>query len=545
MPVTILNTGIFQGGSGLGPASLATASVAAFGSLAAIAPSASLATSAAGQAFSAVANPAPAPAAAACTGTAQNAAGAGNPVIRGVPWYTNSGTTTSGATFTVPKDPGVAIGDLILVMVTWNGTGATPTITGFTAYQKATNAFGMAFFSRVADGTEGSTFTVTFTSGFNYAAVCVAYQNTNGLFDPTPTASGAIVLATTTIDAVSITSVADNDVLVWFGVVRSSGTGATVPTITVPSGLVPEGMQSNSNDASGANLGILLADGPGGTAGATGAMNGASSLSDDTGALLVAIQSSATVTVTSAQAGLATATATAAVNIPSNATNAPAGLATATATALAASTPSNSTVNASLATASASALQVTTIPRLMYDGEYSGGWTVLQATVPYPGVFSYGNAWTSTQIATLPAGTVLIPTDTTGSNPSTTRVLDVESKYVTSASICATWINTRNGYAGGYAVNRPTIYLNKSGSYYKGAADDVITPLANTYGLHLGTDYDLWIADTSGSMPSSPDVTNSVPAVATQYASYSQTGYDYDLDIIWDATWFPMGTTGI
>jgi hypothetical protein len=81
------------------------------------------------------------------------------------------------------------------------------------------------------------------------------------------------------------------------------------------------------------------------------------------------------------------------------------------------------------------------------------------------------------------------------------------------------------------------VYLNTSGLYYVNAANDVITPLASTYGLHLGVDYDLWAANRTGSQPSAPVVTLGVPCVATQYMSYAQTGAQYDVNIAFDTSW--------
>lgn len=179
--------------------------------------------------------------------------------------------------------------------------------------------------------------------------------------------------------------------------------------------------------------------------------------------------------------------------------------------------------------------------RPFYDAT-PAGWLALQASVPTPLLLSYGPAWTAAQIATIPAATVKLPLDNDGTHPLTTAVIDVETGDVTSASVIASWISTKNAQPGGYAANRPTVYMNIHGLYYLGAANDVITPLKNTYGLNPGVDYDLWLASTTGVVPSAPISTLGVPCVATQWANYAQTGHQYDENVAWDATWHPTTT---
>ena len=256
----------------------------------------------------------------------------GGPVIRGLPQYYNSGSSGVGATFTVAKDASVQPGDAILVFMAWNGTGTNPAMTGFTSYTKTTNVFGIALFSRVADGSEGSTFTVTFAAGFNVAAVCVAYRGSTGVLDPVPANSGTITLASSAVHAPSITTSVVNDTMVWFGASRANGASAPTPALTVPRGLVQEGRQSSTTAAASANISVLLADALAQTAGATGDMDGTASVAVSTGAILLALQSSAGVPV-SALAGLAAASG-AALLAAAGGTNAHAGLAAATAAAL-------------------------------------------------------------------------------------------------------------------------------------------------------------------------------------------------------------------
>ena len=176
-------------------------------------------------------------------------------------------------------------------------------------------------------------------------------------------------------------------------------------------------------------------------------------------------------------------------------------------------------------------------PFVWYDGTYSG-WQAMQAAgITDPPMMSFGPAWTAAQKATLPPDTIRMPLDNTGGSPASTTVIDVENGDVTTPGPIASWINARNALPGGYAANRPTVYLNTSGLYYVNAANDVITPLASTYNLKLGRDYDLWAANRTGSQPSAPVVTLGVPCVATQYMSYAQTGAQYDVNIAFDTSW--------
>jgi hypothetical protein len=253
----------------------------------------------------------------------------GGPSIRGAPQYYNSGSSGVGSTFTVAKDPAVQPSDTILVFITWNGTGTNPTISGFTAYPKTVNVFGIALFSRVADGTEGSTFTVNFASGFNVAAVCVAYQKSNGVLDPVPSGSGVINLATTLIQGPGVTATVPNDQMIWFGAVRANGAGAPTPVIIGPSGLLAQGAQSPTSNPGSANMAVLLADGLAQAPGAITDQDGTASLAVDTGGILLTLQSASAAPV-SVTAGLAVATGVAQLTSVGGGINAHAGLAAAT-----------------------------------------------------------------------------------------------------------------------------------------------------------------------------------------------------------------------
>jgi hypothetical protein len=418
----------------------------------------------------------------------------------------NSGTGIS-TTLAVTVPSGVQVGDQMVIACISNVANVTFSATSFTALtaETATGEGTIGLLTHSYTGTEGwtpgtTTVTVTVSSTSEWAVIAFAV---NGIFDPTPTTSGQVNSSSTTIDVTGITTTENSDLLVWIGYGRTASSAA--PAVTAPTGFTNV-ISQVSTSHSGANVGVVIASGTAGTAGATGSKNGSCSPAETNGGVLLGF--APTASGFSGDAGLS-------------------GSGTLTATG-----------------------SYNTNTRPMFDGEYSG-WQVMNGsppgTGPYPnpGVFAYGPAWTTAELDTLPTNTILIPLYAeTSQSASATKVIDVENADITSVSTVASWIAARLALPGGYATNRPTVYLNKNGSYYVGAADDVITPLASTYGYHLGVEYDLWIADTTGTLPSTPDLTNGVPAVATQYASYAETGSNYDLDVIWDSTWNPPPDSG-
>lgn len=187
----------------------------------------------------------------------------------------------------------------------------------------------------------------------------------------------------------------------------------------------------------------------------------------------------------------------------------------------------------------------------MADSTYAGWQSYVANGLAVPPVWGTGPAWTSGELATV-AGTPGWATTLmlgiyahTSQSASNTQCIDVEAKDITAVSDIENWINARLALPGGYAVNRPVLYMNINGSYYVGAADDVLTPLFGA-GYFAGVHYDLWLANWTNTLPSTAIFNNlgpsgaSVGCVVTQYASYTQTGFSYDLDTIFDSTlWAP------
>jgi hypothetical protein len=211
------------------------------------------------------------------------------PVLRGVTAW-NSGSSNSTATITVNLPVGYQPGDMLIIWLVWNGTGTSPTLSGWTSYTKVTGTIGVKMFTRVATGTEGSSVSVNFASGFVYSGLCADYENVNlaAPLDPVPPNSGQINAASTTITVPGVTTSRSDDELVWFG--ATTGPSGSAPgTITVPTGFTAEVSQDNSASTSARNSGTILADQLEAAPGATGNRNGASSTSVINAGMLVAL----------------------------------------------------------------------------------------------------------------------------------------------------------------------------------------------------------------------------------------------------------------
>ena len=193
--------------------------------------------------------------------------------------------TSSATTYSVTKAAGVVAGDLILLWCTGAGYPSTSyTCPGFAAYAATFNA---QILSRTADGTEGSTFTVTNVAGSHPAEITqvviagpcsidVVGASNKGLTAANPTATG-------------LTVAGPNELLLWFGAAEtdSGGTGVAVAT-TIPSGFTQRlaGTTGTTN-----MLTALLCDNTAVAPGATGSVAATNaSTANDWSAQMVAIQ---------------------------------------------------------------------------------------------------------------------------------------------------------------------------------------------------------------------------------------------------------------
>ena len=181
------------------------------------------------------------------------------------------------ATVTVNKPASVAIGDLLLfhAMANADRTVTTPP-TGFTLIRLDSdhNTVSMVSYYRIADGSEASTFSLTWNAapGSN-SGMCHRITGTHQT-TPINQNSGQLNVNTTAGTAPSVTTTVNDCLLVYFG---GSGTGGQ--TSTPPSGMTE---QSDMARAETATVGFP-------TAGATGTKVNTWAIASDNGAQLIAL----------------------------------------------------------------------------------------------------------------------------------------------------------------------------------------------------------------------------------------------------------------
>ncbi len=167
---------------------------------------------------------------------------------------------------------GIASGNLLLLWFTMDGAvgNAVTTPSGWTLMQStiaATNADFGILYCRTADGSEGSTVTITSTgTAQSSAAVCLRITGHSGTVDSqgtsSPTASTGILLATLTPTVSSqallltlVNTIGNRDTSEWMTgltVLKTNATASTVNTIAT----VTHSVMSISSD-----LEIVIADG--------------------------------------------------------------------------------------------------------------------------------------------------------------------------------------------------------------------------------------------------------------------------------------------
>ncbi len=182
---------------------------------------------------------------------------------RATPTITNY---TAASTYAVTKASGTVAGDLILLWVTRNAIN-TYSCPGFTAYTSAHDQVSSQLLVRVADGTEGSTFTVSPDSGSGTPSITqatIAGPCSIDVVGADNTTVGGT--ASTNLTALGLTVAGSNELLLWFGGVYNA-------TLTAP----PTGFTSRvSQVAATPSLAINLADNASVGSGATGNKSGTS-----------------------------------------------------------------------------------------------------------------------------------------------------------------------------------------------------------------------------------------------------------------------------
>ena len=148
-------------------------------------------------------------------------------------------TATTGASaaasLAVNKPTGTAAGDLLICLISVNnGSSCTiTTLSGWTLFQRNNNTtvLGQGIYYRVADGTEGSSFTWSFTSEFA-SIVCTAYT---GVDNKNPFA-GFSVLAKTTASTSATFGATIPQAETCYGVLCITGRNTTASTTLTTAG---------------------------------------------------------------------------------------------------------------------------------------------------------------------------------------------------------------------------------------------------------------------------------------------------------------------
>lgn len=176
--------------------------------------------------------------------------------------------SSSGVTsWSVTKQAGTAAGDWIFIYLFGCDYSTTVACSGFTAKEDP-NSFGVLLY-RLADGTEGSSFTITGLGGSVVTSVIATVAGAAATLDPATVSTPVSGGPSTSIPVSGVTLANSGDWLLWFGGNQNSFTGPG-QAITPPSGFTSRA----TNGAASANATVMLADNQSASAGATGTKTG-------------------------------------------------------------------------------------------------------------------------------------------------------------------------------------------------------------------------------------------------------------------------------
>ncbi|HCS21527.1 MAG TPA: hypothetical protein DIW47_13370 [Bacteroidetes bacterium] len=149
-----------------------------------------------------------------------------------------SALSTGSATLSIPKPAGTSAGDLILIQAAYTtATGSITVPSGFTAYiNDGANALEYAFCYRIADGTEGSSFSLSSTNTRDWIGSIAVYRNVNpgSPFEAIDYLTATMNAGDTSFVAPAVISNLGEGVHLIFGVAKHTGTPAS---ISAPSGM--------------------------------------------------------------------------------------------------------------------------------------------------------------------------------------------------------------------------------------------------------------------------------------------------------------------
>lgn len=159
----------------------------------------------------------------------------------GLKFVSSASASVFSGTLTVDKPAGVLGGDHMIAMV-WAGSSMTSlSLTGWSSVGSLfTGNARYAIFRRIADGSEGSSFSFTGTTGVRNGII-VAYRGGAGLVD---VLGAATIASGDTSTAASLTA-AQKGILVSSFALISSGFSVTTP----PSGMVQRGFENSFQSA--------------------------------------------------------------------------------------------------------------------------------------------------------------------------------------------------------------------------------------------------------------------------------------------------------
>src|ERR1035441_7738409 len=177
--------------------------------------------------------------------------------------------SASATSYAVTAASGIVAGDLILLWVAAGAASDNLSCPGFASYSSIVGTLSSQLLVRRADGTEGSTFTVTGSSSTG-ASIAQAVIAGPCSIDVVGAGNGLGSSGNTAPSATGLTVAGSNELLLWFGSAYTTGTNYGSP-ITPPSGFTSRvaGSSASQNYSD-----VLLCDNTTVASGATGTETG-------------------------------------------------------------------------------------------------------------------------------------------------------------------------------------------------------------------------------------------------------------------------------
>ena len=155
-----------------------------------------------------------------------------------IEWVGSGSAVVTGTTLSIPKPTGTSSGDLIIIQAGYTvTTGSISLPSGFTVYvNTGSGALEHAFCYKIADGTEGSSFSLSSSGSRDWIGTIAVFRNVNpgAPFEAINNVLAATTTGTTTFSAPSVTSVSGDGLHVVFGLGKHNGTPTST---TAPSGM--------------------------------------------------------------------------------------------------------------------------------------------------------------------------------------------------------------------------------------------------------------------------------------------------------------------